>query len=226
MLSSEQLGDSELQSEYLNSVKQNKTADELVKFYAVKWLMKHDLKNGSAKTARNFTSTVESGSKYDRELSLELAQGLFEYLGDKDGAEEILDNLSKRFTDKDTEEDINFIKKHINTFSPSLYKESSNNSGETSLSDETEYSFGAYPNPFNPSTVIRYQLPDDAYVTLKVYDILGSEVAALIDNIQSPGSHEVTFNGSNLSSGVYIYTLRLQSKTNSYISSKKMLLLK
>ncbi len=79
-----------------------------------------------------------------------------------------------------------------------------------------------YPNPFNPTTVISYQLPAFSNVTLKVYDILGNEVATLINEPKEAGFYEVELDASALSSGVYFYILR----TNEFISSKKMVLLK
>ncbi len=87
----------------------------------------------------------------------------------------------------------------------------------------TEYSLsGNYPNPFNPSTFIEYTLPQSGLVTLKVYDILGNEVATLVDEVKSEGYHLVNFNAKNLTSGVYIYTIQ----AGSFISSKKMILMK
>ncbi|MEW5842341.1 MAG: T9SS type A sorting domain-containing protein [Bacteroidota bacterium] len=84
-----------------------------------------------------------------------------------------------------------------------------------------------YPNPFNPSTTISYQLSAFGHVTLKVYDVLGREVATLVNEEKSRGSYEVTFNvetrrGESLPSGVYFY--RLQA--GSYSETKKMILLK
>lgn len=79
-----------------------------------------------------------------------------------------------------------------------------------------------YPNPFNPSTTINYTLAERSAVSLKVYDVLGNEVANLINASQEAGKHSVTFDASNLSSGLYIYTLN----TGNFISSKKMMLLK
>ena len=79
-----------------------------------------------------------------------------------------------------------------------------------------------FPNPFNPTTTIQYQLPFDARVTLKVYDILGSEVATLVNEEQQAGYKEVKFNGSNIASGMYVY--RLQA--GDYVSIKKMLIIK
>ncbi len=79
-----------------------------------------------------------------------------------------------------------------------------------------------YPNPFNPSTTIKYSVVENAKVSLKVYDILGKEVATLINETQAPGTYEFDFNASNLASGMYIYTLR----AGDFVSSKKMMLLK
>jgi hypothetical protein len=67
--------------------------------------------------------------------------------------------------------------------------------------------FQNYPNPFNPSTNIRYQITNNSFVSLKIYDILGKEVASLLNEKQSPGTHEVKFDGTNLSSGIYFYKL-------------------
>ena len=88
-----------------------------------------------------------------------------------------------------------------------------------------------YPNPFNPSTKIRYSIPvnvkgEMSKVILKVYDILGKEVASLVNEVQSPGNYEVDFSDKNsasqLASGIYIYRLQY----GNFISSKKMILLK
>ena len=79
-----------------------------------------------------------------------------------------------------------------------------------------------YPNPFNPTTTIQYQLPSDARVTLKVYDILGGEVATLVNEEQEAGYREVQFNGSNIASGMYIYRLT----SGNFSSIKKMLMIK
>jgi photosystem II stability/assembly factor-like uncharacterized protein len=79
-----------------------------------------------------------------------------------------------------------------------------------------------YPNPFNPTTVINYQLPVNSAVTLKIYDVLGRKVAALVNGRQNAGYYNTTFNGANLPSGVYFY--RLEAGT--YHDTKKLLLLK
>ena len=82
--------------------------------------------------------------------------------------------------------------------------------------------FTNYPNPFNPSTTIKYSLPISSKVLLKVYDILGRELVTLVDKFQNIGTYEVQFNAENFSSGVYFYRI----ETDNFITSKKMLLLK
>ena len=71
----------------------------------------------------------------------------------------------------------------------------------------------AYPNPFNPTTTIQYNLPAAMHVRLAVYDVLGREVAVLVDNTNEAGTHEVSFDASRLSSGVYFYTLQTPEQT-------------
>ena len=87
----------------------------------------------------------------------------------------------------------------------------------------TDYNLSQnYPNPFNPSTKISYTIPQASRVSLKVYDILGNEIASLVNASQNAGSHNVTFDASGVPSGVYFYTLT----TGSFNQTRKMLLLK
>jgi hypothetical protein len=79
-----------------------------------------------------------------------------------------------------------------------------------------------YPNPFNPTTTINYQLPQSGFVTIKVFDILGREVATLVHVNKQIGYYSANFDAGKLTSGIYFYTIRV----NNYIESKKMLLLK
>lgn len=83
-----------------------------------------------------------------------------------------------------------------------------------------------YPNPFNPSTVISYSLPNDANVTLKVYDMTGREVSNLVNSFQKAGSYNTTFNASSLSSGVYFYKLTVASGINHTEKTMRMILTK
>ena len=92
-----------------------------------------------------------------------------------------------------------------------------------------------YPNPFNPSTTIRWQQPETGLVTLKIYDVLGREISTLVYKELSAGKHEVTFDASRFSSGIYFYQLiavdPLTSSQNGqagqrFIQTKKMILIK
>ena len=82
--------------------------------------------------------------------------------------------------------------------------------------------FQNYPNPFNPSTRIDYSLPRGSRVSLKIYNILGQQVAILVNTFQNPGNYEVFWDASDFPSGVYIYTI----EANGNVASKKMILLK
>jgi len=79
-----------------------------------------------------------------------------------------------------------------------------------------------YPNPFNPSTKIRFELPASGFVSIKLYDVLGREVAVLVNENLTAGVKEVDYNAVNLPSGVYFYTI----KTGSFVDTKKMVLTK
>jgi len=93
----------------------------------------------------------------------------------------------------------------------------------TSPTVPSEYQLSQnYPNPFNPTTHINYTCPGASHVTLRVFDLTGHKVATLVDGMQSPGHHKVTFDASDLSSGVYFYQLI----TNEQTLTKKMMLVK
>ncbi|MDP4197411.1 MAG: T9SS type A sorting domain-containing protein, partial [Bacteroidota bacterium] len=79
-----------------------------------------------------------------------------------------------------------------------------------------------YPNPFNPSTVIKYSLPENSFVTLKVFDALGRQVASLVNSQQTKGVHTVMFNASGLSSGIYFYQLNARD----FSQVKKMMVIR
>lgn len=85
-----------------------------------------------------------------------------------------------------------------------------------------------YPNPFNPTTVVSWQLPEAGTVRLTIYDLLGREVATLVDRRLEAGTHHATFEGRNLSSGVYFYRLEASPDNGGkrFVQSRKMLLVK
>jgi hypothetical protein len=96
-------------------------------------------------------------------------------------------------------------------------------SGSDNVNTVNEFSLSQnFPNPFNPVTTIEYTIPKEGFVTLTVYNILGQEVANLVSEEKKPGLYEVSFDGSKLTSGVYLYQLQM----NSYTATKKLILMK
>ena len=94
--------------------------------------------------------------------------------------------------------------------------------GESSAIPKSYNLFQNYPNPFNPSTKINYSIPRSGYITLKVYNLLGVEVATLFEGVRQEGNYTATFNGSTLASGVYFYRMT----ANNFVETKKLMLLK
>jgi hypothetical protein len=97
----------------------------------------------------------------------------------------------------------------------------------TGLKNEVNHKVGYYlsnnyPNPFNPSTEIAYQVPFSGHVTLTVFNTLGKEVVTLVNEEKIAGTYYIKFNAVNLASGIYFYNL----KTDNYSQTKKMILLK
>ena len=86
-----------------------------------------------------------------------------------------------------------------------------------------KYSLEAnYPNPFNPTTNIRFSLPEAGFVKLEVFDILGKEVESLVNKNMEAGVYNINFNATNLKSGIYVYKLQ----TDNFVQVRKMMLLK
>jgi len=112
------------------------------------------------------------------------------------------------------------------------------NGGVTFVRDDEENTnrpesfslFQNHPNPFNPGTIIKYSIPavtlrqaqSDIIISIKVYDVLGKEIATLVNEEKTAGEYEVEFDGTGLPSGIYFYRI----KAGSYINTKKMVLLK
>jgi hypothetical protein len=94
--------------------------------------------------------------------------------------------------------------------------------GENPSNPGTFKLYDNYPNPFNPSTTIVYSLPEAAFTSLKIYDAVGNEVSSLVNETKSSGTYEVEFNATDLSSGIYYYTLQ----AGSFNQTKKMILIK
>lgn len=98
---------------------------------------------------------------------------------------------------------------------------------ENAQYDSTEvFDVSAFPNPFNPETTIRYSLPESGHVTVKIFNMLGELVKELADEDQLKGEHSIKFNGSNLSSGIYILTISYSHGGKNHFASRKLMLIK
>lgn len=83
-----------------------------------------------------------------------------------------------------------------------------------------------YPNPFNPRTTIRYDLPEKGLVSLKVFNILGEEISTIVNGFEGAGVKSVDFESSDLPSGLYIYRLMISTGSASFSESRKMLVVR
>ncbi len=130
-------------------------------------------------------------------------------------------NLSKsyNFVDASVSGKVSYRLKQIDRDGKFEYS----NSVEATVADIKTFGLDQnYPNPFNPATVISYQLPVSGQVSLKVYDMLGKEVASLVNETKEAGSYSAKFDGSQLSSGIYFYTLQ----SGNFTATKKLTLMK
>jgi hypothetical protein len=93
---------------------------------------------------------------------------------------------------------------------------------DPSIVPQNHFLFQNYPNPFNPTTEIQFTIVDRQWTIVKVYDVLGSEVATLVNEVKGPGTYTVQFDGSYLASGVYFY--RLQA--GDFTQAKRLMLLR
>ncbi|MGA7159786.1 MAG: T9SS type A sorting domain-containing protein, partial [Bacteroidota bacterium] len=104
----------------------------------------------------------------------------------------------------------------------SMNRGANESAGSTGLVVSQGITMSNYPNPFNPTTTIAYQIPTDGHVTIKVFDILGRDIRTLTDEFKPAGSYTVQFDASRLASGIYFYSIH----AGEYTTIKKMLLLK
>ncbi len=175
--------------------------------------------------SNGWNSIYNWGTDYDRLY-------FYDAGGNQIGASENDPNASM-FSDTKTSVDLPASGKYIirlhsgNAYSENPYEVIFKFKGLSGINDENTIpsKFGLsqnYPNPFNPSTTIRYQLPASGMVTLKIYDLHGCEIMEIINKQQAPGNYEVNFDATDLASGSYFYTLKI----NNLVKTKQMLLLK
>lgn len=177
---------------------------------------------GTREKAKNLADEVEPGTVYDREISFDLAMGLFDYQADEQGTEEVLAKILRKFKDDDTAEAVEIIRKHIAT-------ESAADKTVAERPDEEDkgFSVGVFPNPSNASVKINYALENSGPVSLVIYNVLGQRVLTLVHGELEAGRHEVLWdgkdrNGMAVSTGVYLCRMETMGK----LKTVKLLLAK
>ena len=204
---------------------------ELVEFKATAEENNIKLEWQTATELNNYGFDIERLMTNDGDGHSSIVNGQWTKIGFVQGAGNSTDTRSYTFQDNSVANGSTYKYRLKQVDQNGSYKYSSETEVTANLAP-TSYSLSQnYPNPFNPSTTINFEIPKSSFVNLKVYDILGNEVATLVDENKDAGRYSVTFsasggsasggNAQNLASGIYIYKL----VTDGYISTKKMILL-
>jgi hypothetical protein len=166
------------------------------------------------------TSTETNNLGFDVERRITSSNSGWQKLGFINGNGTTTEKSSYSFTDKNPVEGKSYYRLKQIDFDGST---KTYNAVEVDFGIVKEYSLSQnYPNPFNPSTEINFSLAKSGNITLKVYNLLGSEVTTLVDGFMEAGKQSIKFNAKNFTSGVYFYTI----KADNFTSTRKMLLMK
>lgn len=169
------------------------------------------------------TSSETNNQGFDIERSLANTQD-WTRLGNISGNGTTTDQKSYSYNDRVNTGTYNYRLKQIDLNGNFRYHYMT---GEVIVGVPTAYNLSQnYPNPFNPSTKIDYDLPYDGRVSIVLYDISGREVANLVNEVKTAGYYSLSFNASNLSSGMYFYRINAEGSNNNFVQTKKMVLVK
>ncbi len=168
------------------------------------------------------TETNNRGFEIQRKTADPNSEGTWQTIGFKEGHGTSTDIHEYSFTDKITSSNKSFAYRLKQVDLDGSFQYSNEvmvNNNTTPVKFDLSQN---YPNPFNPATTINYDLPVKSFVTLKIYDLLGREVATLVNENQAASHYTINFDASKLSSGVYLYKL----KAGDFVQTRKMMLLK
>ncbi len=186
---------------------------------AKRFMVDYYLKNADYNQALSTADEIIKEQKSDEDLVCNaiFRQGLiYQYsLSDKDKASKCFTSIINKYPNNKL---VKQAKNHLGYMDMEVKAILADSSANTIGGFSTE----SYPNPFNPTTMINYTLPTDEKVVIKVYDILGKEVAELVNEQKAAGTYRVQFDGSNLSSGIYLYSIT----AGKYHQTKKIMLVK
>ena len=213
--------DYEAMKEFIEKVKD----DEEIGAYAERFMIDYYQGQKSYDQAIAVADELLENADDDLAITLLYAKGLL-YGHDMDKPEEAIKCFTKIVKDYEEDGMADMALNQLSIFGVNELKEVAD---EGKTDENLELALSNSPNPFNPTTTISYQIPEQGFVTLKVYDMLGREVASLVNNKMEAGKYSVNFNAGNLASGVYIYHINVQSFEGSkslYSKTEKMMLLK
>src|SRR3972149_1907340 len=181
----------------LLSLSKNSSINELAQYESLRWLAKLAVRNGDIEKAENYASSIPNRSLMGREILFDVADEIMENWGDLGKASAILNKITERYTDNETLKEKQFV---LSLYTDNIYAYSRSNNNKPQAVENQDNAINlseAHPHPFNPATIISYTIPNDGMVTLKVYDILGREVATLVNEGKPAGTYTVNFNGDN-----------------------------
>ena len=216
------------QKSYLELLKKHK--NKKVRDNSLLWLATLESKAGNKEAVTEIVNSTSINEVVGVELRLNWANDLLNMYDDENGAEAIFDELTSAGASEGALSTIDAIKTTALSLEgvelPEKFGKSNNNLVETVVNESKLNA--SYPNPFNPSTTISYQLQQKANVSLVVYNSIGQEVAVLVSQQKDQGIHNVDFNASNLPSGLYIYRLQVQTPDGkgNISEARKMILMK
>ena len=233
MKSAYHLNELEAEKEFLQTIHLDKDIDQNVRWESLRWLSKLAITDEKYDDAINLVLSIPDSS-YCKELLLDLGIEILSRKKNMEKGERVFDILTDRYTDKRTKMvkdwTLSYYQKQLNREQEEElnYREKpdSSNNKVTVVPNQTQL-FDAYPNPFNPSTAISYQLTVNSNVRLSIFDMLGREVAVLADGMKEAGRYSATFDASKLSSGVYFSRLTVNPQEGmSIVLTRKLLLMK
>ena len=215
-------GTLENEKDNLLSLNKNSSINESAQYESLRWLSKLAVTDGEIQKAEEYALSIPNTSLKGREILFNISSEIMDKLGNLEKASSILDKVTEKYPDDETLKEKEFVL-GLYTGNAKAYQDSSKNIPQTVVKENSSLDLSeAYPNPFNPTTTISYTLPEAGAVQIKVYDILGREVAKLVDEQKSAGKYSVRWNGSNYASGIYFYSVTFGGQR----LYKKMLMIK
>ncbi|VAX18986.1 hypothetical protein MNBD_IGNAVI01-537, partial [hydrothermal vent metagenome] len=228
MTSQKLIKDLETQRDYLQNQTTHK--NKRVRNSAILWLQTLEAEAGNKEAADKVVNSTSIKETIGVEIRLNWANDLLNIYNDEKGAEAIFEELTKADASESTLSTIAAIKStalNIEGTEEVPKSEESNNNVEEIVVSETKLN-ASYPNPFNPTATISYQLQYKSHVSLIVYNSIGQVVVELVNQQKEKGIYNVDFDASNLSSGLYIYRLQVNTPDGkgNFTQAKKMILLR